>query len=96
MDMRKSQRRWQSGDLVLLSSDHKTHATLREILEVKGTKARTVYLDPRLRAKAAQGQSDYCGEWHSFEDLHDPALFLRTEEYMETLRQREEDRPGVS
>jgi len=72
----------------LLDSDHKTHATLHEVLEVKGTKARTAYLDAGMRAKAARGQANYQGEWHSFAELHDPALFLRTDEYLETLRSR--------
>ena len=91
-DMGKNQKRWRCGDLVLLSSDHKTHATLREILEIKGARARTAYLDRGLRARAAKGQTDYQGEWHSIRELNDPALFLRTEEYLETLREREENR----
>ena len=90
--MGKNQKRWRCGDLVLLDSDHKTHATLREILEIKGAKARTVHLDPRLRAKAAGGKGDYRGEWHLLTQLNDPALFLQTEEYADTLREREENR----
>ncbi len=83
-------KKWRPGHLVLHEADPKTHAMLMEVLEIKGNLARTAYLDPHAEGQAkgtgkATGQP---GSWHRLELLLDPALFLRTEEYLQTLCER--------
>jgi len=83
-------KKWQPGDLVLHESDPKIHGMLMEVLQVQGDRARIIYLDgrERYRASFAQGETGVLGVWYPLDKLQDPALFLRTEEFQQTLRER--------
>ena len=83
MEQKETQKKWQRGDLVLHKEDPKTHGMLMEVVKVKGNKARTVYLDAKTPPRTARN-----GSWHAFADLLNPALFLRTDEFVQTLREQ--------
>jgi len=82
-------KQWRPGDLALLVSDPKVHRMLMEVLEVKGHRAKTAYLDPRCMFEnwfgASRGQAQ---SWHRLDELQDPNPFLKTEEFSQTLRER--------
>lgn len=86
--------RWRPGDLVLHDSDPKTHAMLMVVLETRGMLARTAYLEAHIRRRAngASRARDGSGRWYPMGELHDPALFLKTEEFRETLQHKSERR----
>ena len=84
--MKSPSRKWCPGDLVLHEADPKTHAMLMEVLEVKGQKARTAYLSRRGRMGSCEATSR--GTWHSVAALQDAALYLKTDEFAQTLRRR--------
>jgi len=56
--------------------------------EVNCTVARTHYLDPHAQRS---GNDNGGGKvWHRFEVLNDPAVFLKTEDYLATIREQAE------
>jgi hypothetical protein len=84
MTKRSSDKQWQKGDLVLLDSEPKVHARLMVIAEVDGSTAKLVPLNLSSTADA----TDNCRKMISspLQALVDPAIFIRTEEFLETLR----------
>lgn len=90
MERRPNTKKWQPGDLVLHQADPKVHAMLMEILEVKGDRAKTAYLDPGVDCERPANKEPH--SWHPLECLHDPMLFLKTEEFSRTLRERDKRR----
>jgi len=77
-------KKWQRGDLVLLETGPKVHARLMEIVEINGTRARLVLLD--LSKPPGDPSSRKEEIWSPIEALVDPALFIKTEEFLQTLR----------
>ncbi|HYG34126.1 MAG TPA: hypothetical protein VEC99_05050 [Clostridia bacterium] len=85
-----SQIKWRPGDLVLHEKDPKIHAMLMEIIEIQGDKAMVAYLDSQAAAEQglANRRSDRSEFWCRANELQDPALFLKTEEFHQTVRER--------
>jgi hypothetical protein len=83
-------KKWQPGDLVLLASGPKIHRQLMEVLEVRRDRARTAYLETGLQSRdLVQKRKPARPEaWHPLQELCDPALFLKTDEFVRTLQER--------
>jgi hypothetical protein len=85
-DVRKEPgtKKWRVGDLVLDADGPKTHRFLLEIVEIRGPRAHTVYLE----GSPANGITHDPGSWRPLSKLLDPASFLKTEEFLRTLHSR--------
>jgi hypothetical protein len=79
--MQPNHKKWQPGDLVLHQADPKIHAMLMEVVEIKAGQARTAYLDRKLNSGANPEKS-----WHRVSELVDPAVYLKTDEFIHTLK----------
>jgi hypothetical protein len=86
--MRSSQKKqWHAGELVLHRAAPKVHALLMEVVEVAGERAKTDFLDPGAAEVCWRSNRRLAGVWHSMSDLEDPVLFLKTDEYLQTLQE---------
>ena len=86
--MRSSQKKqWHAGELVLHRAAPKVHALLMEVVEVAGERAKTDFLDAGAAEVCWRPNQRLTGVWHSMSDLEDPALFLKTDEYLRTLQE---------
>lgn len=60
-----------------------------EVLDIQEHRAKAVYLEPRSVTKAqAAGEERGEDDWHSVGELRDPAMYLKTEEFLRTLQER--------
>jgi len=84
MTKRSPKTQWQSGDLVLLEAEPKIHARLMRIVDISGTRAKLAPLDLSTLLSNPNGSTG--GIWAPLDALVDPALFIKTEEFLETLR----------
>jgi len=84
MTKRTPKRQWQTGDLVLLETGPKVHARLMEIVEINGARARLALLDFAKPPSDPNGRTEEY--WSPLEALVDPALYIKTEEFLQTLR----------
>lgn len=84
MTKRSPVKQWQKGDLVLLENEPKVHARLMEIVEVNGSMAKLTPLDHSAAADAVSNRREEI--FSPLEALVDPAMFIKTEEFLETLR----------
>jgi len=84
MTRKTRKKQWQPGDLVLLETGPKVHARLMEIVEIKGSRARLALLDLTKPANLPNCRLEEC--WSPLETLVDPSLFIKTEEFLQTLR----------
>lgn len=69
---------------------------LMQVLEIDGTRARTRYLDATALQLGGQKKQRSLEAWHPIEDLHDPALSLKTQEYQHTVREMAEKKQAGS
>lgn len=58
-----------------------------EVVEVAGERAKTDFLDAGAAEGCWRSNRRLAGVWHSMSDLEDPALFLKTDEYLRTLQE---------
>ncbi len=86
-------KKWQRGDLVLHEDHPKTHAMLMEIVDIKPGHAKTVFLAPPFHEAPGKNHPAH-DTWHPLDKLHDPVRFLKTQEFLETLRARSLLRPS--
>jgi hypothetical protein len=84
MTKQPRKKQWQPGDLVLLETGPKVHARLMEIIEINGRRARLALLDLAKPPDAPNNRTEV--GWSPIDDLVDPALFIKTEEFVQTLR----------
>ena len=84
---KKPSKKWQPGDLVLHEAAPKVHCMLMEVTEVKGGHAKAAFLHP-IPLNLISRVNGLSEDWHPMALLHDPAVFLRTEEFLQTLRDR--------
>jgi ABC-type metal ion transport system substrate-binding protein len=84
MTKRSPVKQWQKGDLVLLENEPKVHARLLVIVEVNGSTAKVAPLDLATAADATSNRREEI--FSPLEALVDPAMFLKTDEFLETLR----------
>ena len=73
--------------MVLHLAGPKVHALLMQVVEVSGERVKTAFLDAAAAESCWRSNRRLAGVWHPVSELEDPALFLRTEEYLQTLRE---------